>query len=126
MEEGPRTATGGNPGGGLRFADLARRLAAAARAAGLVVPAFRSPPRRSGVPRTIRRLPGGPVVAVRVRDRTPAEIVGDLVEGVIVANDLSGAQAARMRTALVEALSAPSDLPLRHPPGWRNRQTQVA
>jgi hypothetical protein len=66
------------------------------------------------------------VVAVRVRDREPADIVGDLVEGVIVANDLSGAQAARMRTALVEALSAPSDLPLRHQPGWRNRQTQVA
>ena len=56
------------------FAHAARRLGAAARAAGLTVPAFRSPPRRSGAPRTIRRLPGGPVVAVvlarsRVRRR---------------------------------------------------------
>ena len=118
MEQG--TATN------MRFADLVRRLGAAARAAGLVVPAFRTPPRHTSAPRTIRRLPGGPVVAVQIRQRSHADVVADLVEGVIVANRLEGAPAARMRTALVEALAAPSDLPLRHPPGWRNRQTQVA
>ena len=46
-----------------------RRLGAAARAAGLVVPAFRCPPRVAGVVRTIRRYPGGAVVSVRLRDR---------------------------------------------------------
>ncbi len=74
----------------VRFAHVARCLGAATRAAGLVVPAFRTPPRRAGAPRTIRRLPGGPVVAVAVRDRSYAAVVGDMVEGVVVANNLEG------------------------------------
>ncbi len=88
----------------IRFAELVRRIGAAARAAGLVVPAFRTPPRRAGVARTIRRLPGGPVVAVRLRSRPPADVVTDMVEGVIVANGLTGDAAARLRTTLVEAV----------------------
>ena len=80
----------------IRFADVARRLGAAARAAGLVVPAFRTPPRRPGVPRTIRRLPGGPVVAVVVRGRNLEAIVADMVEGVLAANGLSGVGAAHV------------------------------
>src|SRR3954465_13307408 len=89
----------------VRFAHAARHLGAVARAAGLVVPAFRSPPRRPGAPRTIRRLPGGPVVAVRVRGRTSTEVVVDMVEGVIVANHLDGAAATRVRSALLRALA---------------------
>src|SRR5258708_18524138 len=88
----------------IRFAELVRRSGAAARAAGLVVPAFRTPPRRAGVARTIRRLPGGPVVAVRLRSRPPADVVTDMVEGVIVANGLTGDAAARLRTTVVEAV----------------------
>ncbi len=88
----------------VRFAELARRLGAAARAAGLVVPAFRSPPRRPGAPRTIRRLPGGPVVAVQVKARPFAEVVADMVEGVVVANGLAGPAAARVRSALLAAV----------------------
>jgi hypothetical protein len=88
----------------IRFAELARRIGAAARAAGLVVPAFRSPPRRPGVPRTIRRLPGGPVVAVLLRSRPPADVVSDMVEGVLVANGLRGDAATRMRTTLLQAI----------------------
>ena len=88
----------------IRFAELARRIGAAARAAGLVVPAFRTPPRRSGVPRTIRRLPGGPVVAVRLRSRPTADVVADMVDGVIVANRLTGDVAERVRMTLLAAI----------------------
>ncbi|HUI49541.1 MAG TPA: hypothetical protein VL119_12640 [Acidimicrobiia bacterium] len=88
----------------IRFADLARRISAAARAAGLVCPAFRTPPRRPGVPRTIRRLPGGPVVAVRVRSRPPADVVADMIEGVVVANALVDDVAARVRATLLAAI----------------------
>ena len=45
--------------GALLFSQAARRLGAATRAAGLVVPAFRCPPRVGGALRTIRRYPGG-------------------------------------------------------------------
>jgi hypothetical protein len=88
----------------IRFAELARRIGAAARAAGLVAPAFRTPPRRSGVPRTIRRLPGGPVVAVRLRSRPAADVVADMVEGVIVANGLTSDVAGRVRETLLQAV----------------------
>ena len=86
------------------FAQTARALAAGARAAGLIVPAFRTPPKRSDAVRTIRKLPGGTVVAVRVRDRPRAEVVGDMVEGVVRTNELSGEAATRLRTALLEAV----------------------
>ena len=89
----------------IRFAELARRIGAAARAAGLVAPAFRTPPRRSGVPRTIRRLPGGPVVAVRLRSRPTADVVHDMIDGVLVANGLTGDAAGRVRASLLAALA---------------------
>ena len=88
-----------------RFANAARRLGAAARAAGLVGPAFRSPPRRPGAPRTIRRLPGGPVVAVAMRGRVFADVASDMVEGIVVANGLTDTAAARVRRVLLDALS---------------------
>ena len=88
----------------IRFAELARRIGAAARAAGLVVPAFRTPPRRSELARTIRRLPGGPVVAVRLRARPTADVVADMVEGVIVANRLTGDAAGRVRATLLQMI----------------------
>jgi hypothetical protein len=88
----------------IRFAELARRIGAAARAAGLVVPAFRTPPRRSGVPRTIRRLPGGPVVAVRLRARPNIDVIHDMVDGVLVANGLTGDAAVRVRESLLQAV----------------------
>jgi hypothetical protein len=88
----------------IRFAELARLIGAAARAAGLVVPAFRTPPRRAGIPRTIRRLPGGPVIAVRLRSRPTEEVVADMVEGVIVANGLATDVAGRVRATLLQAV----------------------
>jgi hypothetical protein len=86
------------------FAQTARALAAGARAAGLVVPAFRTPPERADAVRTIRKLPGGTVVAVRVRGRSRVDVVGDMVEGVVQANGLAGEAATRLRTALLEAV----------------------
>jgi hypothetical protein len=96
-----------------RFSHAARRLGAAARGAGLVVPAFRTPPRRPGVSRTLRRLPGGPVVAVRIRGRPFGEVTADMVDGVIVANGLHGAAATRVRTALLDALGTVDHEPAR-------------
>jgi hypothetical protein len=90
----------------LRFASAARRLGAAARAAGLVVPAFRCPPRVAGVTRTIRRYPGGAVVSVQLRDRPFPDVAADMVEGVIVVNQLRGEAATRMRAALADAVDA--------------------
>jgi hypothetical protein len=88
----------------LRFAEAAKRLGAATRAAGLVVPAFRCPPRVPGAPRTVRRYRGGAVVSVVLRDRAWDEIAGDMVEGVLVVNRLEGEAALRLRTALLESL----------------------
>lgn len=89
----------------LAFSDVARRLGAAARAAGLVVPGFRSPPRLAGAARTIRRYPGGAVVSVQIRDRPFAGVITDMVEGVLEANRVNGEARVRLRTALGEAAS---------------------
>jgi hypothetical protein len=91
------------------FADLARRLAVASRAAGLAAPAFRSPPRRADALRTIRRLPGGTVVSVRLRGRALPDVAADMVEGVVVANRLSGEAATRVRDTLRAALHGAVD-----------------
>jgi hypothetical protein len=95
----------------LRFADAAKRLGAATRAADLVVPAFRCPPRVAGVVRTIRRYPGGAVVSVVIRDRPWDEVASDMVEGVVVVNHLQGEAALRVRTTLLESLGTPEPLP---------------
>jgi hypothetical protein len=90
--------------GALLFSQVARRLGAAARAAGLVVPAFRCPPRLAGARRTLRRYPGGAVVAVQLKGRAFADVAADMVEGVLVVNRLTGDAAIRMRPLLAEAV----------------------
>ncbi len=84
----------------VRFAVTARAVADGARELGLVVPAFRSPPRLPGVSRTIVRKPGGVVVSVLAKGRPFGVLVGDLVEGVVVANGLAGAAAGEVRDEL--------------------------
>jgi hypothetical protein len=91
----------------LRFARTARALGAAARAAGLTVPAFRCPPRLPGAPRTIRRYAGGAVISVQLRERPFEQVAADMLEGVIVANRLGGEAAARARSALADVGEAP-------------------
>lgn len=89
----------------LRFVSVARTLAAAARAEGLVPPAFRSPPRLVGVSRSIaRRRDGSATVAVVLRSRPWAAVVADMIEGVVAANRLRGVAADRCRTALWRSL----------------------
>ncbi|HEY1740024.1 MAG TPA: hypothetical protein VGI86_15020 [Acidimicrobiia bacterium] len=97
-----RAETGRPPA--VHFAHTARRLGLAARAAGLTVPAFRSPPRHPALVRSIRYLRGGAVVAIRLHGRTPAQIDADMVDGVLAANRLSGEAARRMRATLLGAL----------------------
>ncbi|MBI2710898.1 MAG: hypothetical protein HYX34_14585 [Actinobacteria bacterium] len=88
------------------FAAAARALGAAARARGLRVPAFRSPPRVQGAERTVRRWgDGGATVSVVLRGRPLAAVMADMVEGTVVANGLSGTDATRARTALWEAVA---------------------
>jgi len=89
----------------LRFAQAVRRIGAAARACSWSVPAFRCPPRVPGVTRTIRRAPHGVVVAVAVADRVWDAVLADLVEGVVAANRLHGAAAARCRADLWAGLA---------------------
>ncbi len=85
----------------LEFAVLARRLADEARRLGLVPPAFRSPPGVDGPRRAVRRHRGrGATVVVRRRGRLAASVAADMVEGVVVANRLSGPRARACRAAL--------------------------
>jgi hypothetical protein len=95
----------------LRFVTVAKSLAAAARAEGLVAPAFRSPPRLVGVSRSIcRRRDGGATVAVVLRSRPWAAVVADMVEGVVAANRLRGVAADRARTALWHGVDTAADI----------------
>lgn len=91
--------------GTLRFAAAARAIAAEAQRLGLEVPAFRSPPRLAGADRSLRRRRGAaPAVAVRLRERPFEAVAGDMVEGVVVANALTGAAADHARRRLLGAV----------------------
>lgn len=95
----------------LRFARAVQALAAAARALGLTVPGFRSPPRLVGVQRSIKRWPGGATVAVVVRGRPWAAVQADLIEGIVAANALSPPASDRARADLWQALQEHGDTP---------------
>lgn len=91
----------------LAFASAVRTICAATRARDLVVPGFRSPPRRPGLERTLRWRPDGTAtIAVAVRDRPLQAVVADLIEGVVVVNGLDGPDATRLRTSLWAAVVA--------------------
>ena len=95
----------------LRFAAAARTLGEVARAAGLVVPSFRSPPRLAGVDRTMKRQPDSlgvkaVTVAVRIKGRPWVSVLADMIDGVIVANSLSGPTAGAARTVMWAAVEA--------------------
>jgi hypothetical protein len=89
------------------FAEAVRALGLEARRAGLRMPAFKSPPRLRGVDRSVRRrADGGATIAVVVRGRPWPAVMADMVEGVLVANGLTGAAADRARARLWRALGA--------------------
>lgn len=87
-----------------RFSVLARVLADEARRRGLRPPGFRSPPRLPGARRTIRRSGDAAVVAVSRADRPADAVVADMVEGVLVANGVTGADADRWRDELAASV----------------------
>ncbi|MDQ1375126.1 MAG: hypothetical protein QOJ09_2464 [Actinomycetota bacterium] len=82
------------------FSAVARLLADEARRRGLAAPGFRSPPRLPDAARTIRRQGASSVVAVRRAGRSADDVIADMVEGVLVANRVSGAEADRWRAEL--------------------------
>ena len=93
----------------LRFAWAVQALGQSARALGLLVPGFRSPPRLVGVQRSIKRWHGGATVAVVVRGRPWPAVQADLVEGVVAANDLVSPASDRTREELWLALEGAPD-----------------
>jgi hypothetical protein len=94
----------------LQFAATVRTLGGAARARGLLIPGFRSPPKLPGVERTMRRrADGGATVSVVVKGRPYQAVIADLIEGIVVANQLTGAEATRVRTHLWEAVVGAHD-----------------
>jgi hypothetical protein len=88
----------------VEFAHAARTLSREALRRGLIAPSFRCPPRIVGVDRSLRRQRGGVVIAVVLRGRPWAAVLADMIEGIVVANDISPAKAFRLRTELWEAL----------------------
>lgn len=94
----------GEPGSAVQFADAAQTLVRATQALGLVAPSFRFPPRVPHAARTLRRRRGRCVVSVVVRGRPWVAVQADMIEGVVAANRLTGADADRARTALWNAL----------------------
>jgi hypothetical protein len=94
------------PADSLRFTVMARAVAAESRRLGLRVPSFRSPPGLDGAPRTIRRRPDAATIAVAIRGRPVADVVADLIEGVIVTNGLRGDAAVRCRRRLTASVDA--------------------
>jgi hypothetical protein len=104
----PTSDADGVPATAVRFAEAVRTVGALARRGGLDVPAFRSPPRRDGVDRTIRRRSGHvPVVAIRLDGRPLAAVHADVIDAVAVANELEGERADRFRRAAWRAVEGP-------------------
>lgn len=90
----------------LDFAHAARLLGREARRRGLVAPSYRSPPRIVGVQRSLRRSPKGATVAVQLKGRPWLAVLGDMIEGVVVANGLQPPHADRLRNDLWNAVGA--------------------
>ncbi|MFT7475076.1 MAG: hypothetical protein ACI81L_002008 [Verrucomicrobiales bacterium] len=94
----------------IRFAGAARDLGRSARLCGLTPPAFTSPPRLNGYSRTIRRRPNGVTVSIVLRGRPWAAVLADMIDGVVLANQLSGVEADQVRTALWLAVDTPVEV----------------
>ena len=91
----------------IRFAGAARALSRSARLCGLTVPSFTSPPRLAGYSRTIRRRPNGVAISIVLRDRPWPAVLADMIDGIIVANAVTGREADQARLALWLSVVAP-------------------
>ena len=83
-----------------QFAGAARILASQAHRHGLCPPGFRSPPRIVGVDSSLRRFNNRVVVSVLLRVRPFVAVLSDMIEGVVVANELTGRNAENARSFL--------------------------
>ena len=80
------------------FRELVRSITAECKANSLLVPSFRTPPRAHDRKRTIRRYrDGSTLISVRIYQRPVEAVKADMVEGVILANGLSGEAAGNVR-----------------------------
>lgn len=85
----------------MRFASAGRMLADRARDLGISAPTFRSPPRLAGARRSVTRHGDRSVtVAVVVRDRPPAAVVADMIDGVVLASGADDVAARRLHDHL--------------------------
>jgi hypothetical protein len=87
------------------FVNAANLLGAVAGRFGLIAPGFRTPPRIVGVQRTVRRRPGGGLVAVAVKNRPAAAVLADMIDGVIVVNNIGAPESDTVRAALWSAVT---------------------
>ena len=106
-----RQEVGGSPAvTAVRFSRMVRALTFEARAVGLRVPGFRSPP-RIAANRTIRRFPDGQaVVAIALRGRAEPDVWADLVEGLLAFNGVNLVDAARLRSHLLPLHAGETEL----------------
>lgn len=94
------------------FAEVARQLNRTAASLGLTTPAFRSPPRKRGVARTIVRRPdGSATVSVALRGRPGVAVVADMIDGVLAANASGPDRSVAVRDRLWSA-AAPALFPV--------------
>jgi hypothetical protein len=90
----------------IEFATIVRDVSVTARANGWNMPSFRSPPRRLGAKRTIRKLASGTtVIAIQLRNRNDSDVINDIIDAVIRANDFTPAQAEQCRRLLASLRS---------------------
>lgn len=87
------------------FVEAANLLGTVAIRFGLIAPGFRTPPRIVGVQRTVRRRPGGGLVAVAVKQRPMAAVLADMIDGVVVVNELAPPESDTVRAALWSAVT---------------------
>lgn len=98
------------------FIAVARALSECARGLGLIVPAFRTPPRTPGLTRAVRRWPGGgATVSVRRTGVPAAEVLDSMVEGVLAAGRLPASTRERVRPILRQTAWAAAGLALMEP-----------
>jgi len=104
----PKGMIGGMASDTVNFSAAVRAVAQEARSLGLAVPGFRSPPGLAGVDRTIRQSRGALIVAIRLRGRPFADVVADVVDGILVANGVPRGRDLGIRRQLLAAVEAVS------------------
>ena len=88
----------------VRFAIVAKILTQVSARCEIEVPGFKSPPRSVELDRTVRRQSSGSVVSVRIKDRPFEAVIGDMIEGVILCNELPIAAAGKLRNLMWSAV----------------------